>query len=113
MSTTTLDSEPFDPRARRLCPDGACLGLLDDTNHCKVCGVQDGDAPPAAAPTGPMPAQQVDAEPAPEAEAEPAATPAGDGAAFSPGRALCPDGRCIGIIGSNGRCKVCGRQKES
>ena len=107
----TLDSEPFDPRARRLCPDDACVGLLDDTNHCKVCGAQDADALPAAAATGPLAAPQVDVEPEPESE--PAATPVGDGAAFSPERALCPDGRCIGIIGSNGRCKVCGRQKES
>ena len=24
-------------------------------------------------------------------------------------RRLCPDGTCIGVIGANGRCKVCGR----
>jgi len=24
-------------------------------------------------------------------------------------RQLCPDGRCIGVIGADGRCKVCGR----
>jgi hypothetical protein len=24
-------------------------------------------------------------------------------------RALCPDGGCIGVIGLDGRCKVCGR----
>jgi len=23
---------------RRLCPDGNCIGLLDDSGHCKVCG---------------------------------------------------------------------------
>ena len=28
---------------------------------------------------------------------------------FDPGRRLCPDGSCIGIIGSDGRCTVCGR----
>jgi hypothetical protein len=25
-------------------------------------------------------------------------------------RRLCPDGSCIGVIGADGRCKVCGRQ---
>jgi hypothetical protein len=27
---------------------------------------------------------------------------------FKPGRKLCPDGSCIGVIGSDGRCTVCG-----
>lgn len=28
---------------------------------------------------------------------------------FNPGRKLCPDGGCIGIIGSDGKCTECGR----
>jgi hypothetical protein len=29
---------------------------------------------------------------------------------FNPAdRRLCPDGSCIGIVGSDGRCRVCGR----
>jgi hypothetical protein len=27
-------------------------------------------------------------------------------------RQLCPDGSCVGVIGPNGRCKVCGRRAE-
>lgn len=27
-------------------------------------------------------------------------------------RRLCPDESCIGIIGPDGRCKVCGRRAE-
>jgi hypothetical protein len=27
-------------------------------------------------------------------------------------RILCPDGACIGLIGSDGRCKVCGKLYE-
>jgi hypothetical protein len=34
-----------------------------------------------------------------------AAGPRGDWS----GRALCPDGGCVGVIGADGRCKVCGR----
>ena len=26
------------------------------------------------------------------------------------GRHLCPDGNCIGILGPNGRCVICGRR---
>jgi BRCT domain type II-containing protein len=25
-------------------------------------------------------------------------------------RQLCPDGACIGVLGANGRCKVCGKE---
>ena len=28
---------------------------------------------------------------------------------FDPHRRLCPDGACIGVIGDDGRCRVCGR----
>lgn len=28
---------------------------------------------------------------------------------FNPRRKLCPDGSCIGIIGSDGKCTICGR----
>jgi len=27
-------------------------------------------------------------------------------------RKVCPDGACIGVIGEDGRCKVCGRVGE-
>src|SRR3990170_3139005 len=27
-------------------------------------------------------------------------------------RRLCPDGSCIGVIGADGRCKVCGKAGE-
>ena len=30
-------SDVDDPH-RRLCTDGACIGLVDDTGRCKVCG---------------------------------------------------------------------------
>jgi len=28
---------------------------------------------------------------------------------FNPRRKLCPDGSCVGIIGSDGKCTVCGQ----
>jgi len=33
----------------------------------------------------------------------------GDGGSFDPGRRLCPDGSCVGVIGADGHCGVCGR----
>ena len=30
-------------------------------------------------------------------------------AKFDTKRRLCPDGSCIGVVGDDGRCKVCGR----
>ena len=27
----------FDPESRALCPDGSCIGVLDDGGVCKVC----------------------------------------------------------------------------
>ena len=28
---------------------------------------------------------------------------------FDPHRRLCPDGSCVGVIGDDGRCRICGR----
>jgi hypothetical protein len=33
-----------------------------------------------------------------------------DGAFDPDKRELCPDGMCVGVIGPDGRCKVCGKQ---
>jgi hypothetical protein len=117
MSSAKFESEVFDPARRRLCPDGSCVGLLDDTGRCKVCGLT-ASGETVAAPAAP--ALHEMAEPhdteeldeadlgAPEAPTETAS--AAGASAFDPKRRLCPDGSCVGIIGENGRCKVCGRE---
>jgi len=43
----------------------------------------------------------ADAEPATASDAE---------AAFDPTRRLCPDDACIGVIGNDNKCSVCGRR---
>lgn len=80
--------EAFDPAARELCPDGACLGVIDEAGACNLCRTRaDGAAS--------LPAKEpADAEDSPAPDDE---------------RLLCPDGACIGLIGSDGRCKTCGR----
>jgi hypothetical protein len=106
MSTKQDDS--FDPSQRRLCPDGSCVGLLGSDGKCKVCGTLGSGGTgvtPAAGPPAvgtPQPENEI----AGEVESEPAS---GTEAAFDPNRRLCPDDACIGVIGSNNRCGVCGR----
>jgi hypothetical protein len=96
------DSSAFDPNSRRLCPDGACIGVLGDDARCKVCGI--------SAPDTAFTAGSGDEEQKPAAfEAAPLALEDG----FDPGRRLCPDGACIGVLGDDARCKVCGRGEES
>ena len=105
-------TEEIDFDSRRLCPDGACIGVIGPDGRCSVCGTVDDGAPQTSVALS-APGSDPEAEPAPvpgfEAEA------AGDEAAGDDedNRELCPDGACIGLIGPDGKCKVCGRLKGS
>ncbi|HXJ21653.1 MAG TPA: hypothetical protein VMT03_15625 [Polyangia bacterium] len=88
-----MEDPQFDPN-RRLCPDGACVGVIGTDETCTVCG-----RTAAAAAAGEDP---------PEEEA--AAAAAGEDGGFDPTRRLCDDGSCVGLIGSDGTCNVCGRK---
>jgi len=85
---------------RQLCPDGACIGVLDASGRCSECGQPPIDAvhahPPPPDPSAARP-------PAPAGDDE--TTAAED--AFAD-RELCPDGACIGVLDTHGRCKLCG-----
>jgi hypothetical protein len=99
------DPEPFDPHSRRLCPDGSCIGVIGSDGRCKVCGLADRGGGPTLAGLA------VEDEPEEElAQPEPSEAP---GAGFDPGRKLCVDGSCIGVIGPDGRCGACGRAADS
>jgi hypothetical protein len=91
-------SADLDLDNRKLCPDGACIGVIGDDGRCKVCGLADDGSivAPAAA----------------EAEVDAAGAIEGD-SPFDDDRELCPDGACIGVLGSDGKCKVCGRSRGS
>jgi hypothetical protein len=83
------DREEFDEADRDLCPDGNCTGLIGADGHCKVCGLgKDGSHAHVAAHE--------------EEHREEAASFDDDD------RKLCPDGNCTGLLGDDGRCKVCG-----
>jgi hypothetical protein len=86
--------EGFEPARRELCPDGSCIGLVGADGRCKVCGTV---SPSAVAD----PRRQGMIAPE-DGEAE---------AAEDDDRELCPDGACIGLIGPDGRCNACGRER--
>jgi len=107
------DTEKFDPSQRRLCPDGSCVGLLDDTGRCKECGrTASGAAEESVgAPAFDDAAEDVGFHVADDADqgqapADPELAASGG---FDPKRKLCADGACVGVIGADGRCSVCGQ----
>ena len=105
----------FDPH-RRLCPDGACIGVIGSDGRCHVCGRVAGGGGSTAAPAAPegfAPADdddEVEDRDQNEGNDEPVAAAAAG--AFDPKRRLCPDGDCLGVIGSGGVCNVCGKKAD-
>ena len=110
---------------RRLCSDGNCIGVVGSDGRCKECGLRHDGA--SAPDPDDAPGDAVDAEDMDEADAvEPEGTGPESGAdpqsdAVTGGeeddgwdrRTLCDDGNCIGVIGPDGRCKVCQKKAGS
>ncbi|MEZ4402087.1 MAG: hypothetical protein R3B06_18820 [Kofleriaceae bacterium] len=91
----------IDPWAERtLCDDGACTGVVDpQTGLCGTCGRM-------------LPLwgnERLRGQVADAIDRDDAPADAGQGA-VDDARALCPDGACIGVIGDDGACRVCGRR---
>jgi hypothetical protein len=115
IQAETIQADPIDGERieidaagwddRQLCPDGACIGVIGGDGRCTVCGTADPswspDRPRAAAP------------PVAAAVVAPPLAAAGDEPAGWDDRQLCPDGACIGVIGGDGRCTVCGTAAPS
>ena len=107
------EPESFDPKRRRLCPDGACVGLIGGDGRCRVCGAA--DAGGAGVAMFSVPADEPEPDDVPQLAAgndlaDDLGSDAGGG--FDSSRRLCPDGDCLGVMGPDGRCKVCGRRAE-
>ena len=105
-TTQEQDSETFDPTRRKLCPDGSCVGVIGDDGRCRECGRTEAEAEagePVAEPGG------TDEVPS---FVEGAAEPGVDASAFDSKRRLCDDGSCVGLVGEDGACRVCGRRSE-
>jgi hypothetical protein len=113
---------------RILCSDGNCIGVIGTDGRCKVCGRPHED--------GLKPDQDLteisdddtfrdeitddsddsDAKEPPadsnEAEKHPAENRSESADDDWSNRRLCSDGNCIGVIGPDGRCKVCHKEYE-
>jgi hypothetical protein len=112
-------------RYREVCPDGGCIGVIGDDGLCKICG--------RAAPNwGSDRARGLESEPAVEPEADPDDADDGDDGDDGDGataelaaevadvgtadddwtqRELCENGACVGVIGADGKCTVCGSKR--
>jgi len=84
---------------RELCPDGNCIGVIGPDGRCKECGMPSGNRSEGAQKTADIVnVPGCSGIQAPESDPE------------WEKRILCPDGNCIGIIGPDGRCGVCGKE---
>ncbi|WP_428262939.1 hypothetical protein [Haliangium sp.] len=106
-----LESNPddqFDPRARELCPDDNCIGLIGPDGFCRECGKPGLGAGPDPRTRG----LRSTAEIALVLEADIVAGDLPEAPDGFEDRRLCPDGTCIGLIRDDGRCSECGRASD-
>jgi hypothetical protein len=93
MENTPPDEVLFDPTSRKLCPEGSCVGVIGNDGVCPVCG-------------------RTEAQASAGVEAQAASGVQNEDAGFDVNRRLCDDGACVGVIGDDGACRVCGRRAE-
>jgi hypothetical protein len=127
---------------RQLCPDGGCTGLIGPEGLCRVCGrvapnwgderkrglaeakgeddeaqgdddeYEDDDDEHEDDEDGDDEEDEGDGDDGViAAELRPDTPSTGDGDWRT--RKLCSDGGCIGVIGDNGVCNVCGKKASS
>ncbi len=102
---------------RILCSDESCIGVIGKDGRCKECGkIYEGELPasfhrPESTP-GSETTPQQDEQSTPEPEpvlAEDQEDPDRISDDEWEQRKLCSDESCIGVIGTDGRCKECGK----
>ena len=104
--------ETFDPTHRKLCPDGACVGVIGPDGICGECGRTEAQAAAGAEPPDSFGAIDDVASVAPGTGGAPSEGGAHAAGGFDPARKLCDDGTCVGVVGADGVCSVCGRRSE-
>jgi len=97
---------------REVCPDGACVGVIGPDGLCKVCGraAQNwGDERKRGLVETAVDDEELDDdETDDEVEDEDAdGEDIGDDVEWGK-RRLCSNGSCVGVIGDDGTCSVCG-----
>ncbi len=104
MASASDDDSTFNPR-RPLCPDGSCVGIIGDNGKCTVCGAGNAGDDASKSPA----VLDGDASDNPEVEANEAGPEDDAASGFDPNRRLCGDDTCLGVIGEDNRCPVCGK----
>jgi len=102
---------------RVLCSDGNCIGVIGSDGNCKECGKPyEGKLPWQIGSEEPGPSPEVSDQPdLPDEEEEAVVDTERDTDGKTQddsdweNRKLCSDGNCIGVIGTDGRCKECGK----
>lgn len=104
---------------RQLCDDGNCIGVIGPDGCCKVCGKPCAGELPDTGISGSVSDQTDDVSqetpsiPDTEELLTNEHAPDEDADTEWKNRRLCSDGNCIGVIGPNGCCKVCGKPYTS
>jgi hypothetical protein len=116
MEQENNNSEKKDDWEKRtLCGDPACIGVIGSDGCCKECGKPyeggDFDDRPFEDLASESEAEVEDEEEFVEADEEEDASEEEEFVADEEWekRTLCSDPACIGVIGSDGRCKECGK----
>jgi len=91
-----------------LCPDGSCIGIIGADGRCNECGASATGGRESGAEQ-PLPSDAMADDHEPELPPE---EDAGSSPDFDPKRRLCSDGACIGVIGGDNRCTLCGRPTD-
>jgi hypothetical protein len=116
---------------RELCPDGACTGVIGPDGTCKVCGraapnwgderkrgllpdpdAADEDEDDELDDEADGDGDEADDDDEPADDDEAAASDEVPDAEWSE-RKLCDDGACVGVIGKDGVCNVCGKRSAA
>ena len=88
---------------RRLCSDDSCIGIIGADGRCRVCGILDPKVPgDPDLSTSSSAVKDEPQEPHSEDQFPESQDPGWED------RKLCNDESCIGTIGTDGRCSVCG-----
>jgi hypothetical protein len=115
MVTDNTGEKDREWEERTLCSDEGCIGIIGPDGRCNECG-----KPYAGKPSGEDEASDDDLSLAPDKLLDEENANETDGArddqdldddidSHWADRILCRDDNCIGIIGSDGRCKECGK----
>ena len=100
-----MSENDFSLEDRILCTDGACVGVIGDNGCCGVCGkAYDGDEV-----VGGSEKKEGDSEVGETDETLEQSDSEKEASCDPDERVNCPDDMCVGIIGENGTCGVCGK----